>query len=117
MTESEFDPERERLILAERISDWLDSIDLDDDAARTALATSVSGVLAAAADARRQLDEALRSNPLADAAEADRALELFTQLTVHLTGELRNALDDLERAWPTLEDRLIELGPDDEPPT
>lgn len=115
MTESEFDPERDRLILAERISDWLDGIDLDDDAARTTLATSLSGVLAAAAEARRLLDQALGSDPLADAAEADRALDLFTELTVHLAGELRSALDELEHAWPTLEDRLIELGPDDEP--
>lgn len=110
---SDTDSFAERVRMAERISDWLDHFDLGDDAARTALATGLASVFAAVAEARRLTDRMLALDPLADAAQADQALEILTELTAQLGGELRWQLDELDRGWEALEDRLIELSPDE----
>ena len=106
----------DRAQLAERISDWIDSLELDADAARTTLATALAAALTSAAECRPLLDALLSSRPVTSAAEAERALIALTELNIHLLGEIRGALEELEAAWPALEDRLIELGPDDEEP-
>lgn len=104
------DPELERFRLAERTSDWLDRIDLGDDEARTTLATGLVSILAAAEEARLLLDAVLATDPTRDAGDAEHALDLATELTGQLAGELRARLDDVERAWPVLEDRLLALA-------
>ena len=106
----------DRARLAERVSDWIDTLQLDDDAARTTLATALAAALTSAAECRALLDTLLSSRPVASAAEAEQALTTLTELNIHLLGEIRGALDELEAAWPALEDRLIELGPDDDDP-
>jgi phytoene dehydrogenase-like protein len=103
----------DRIQLAERISDWIDRLDLDDDAARTAFATGLASALAAADEARRRLEALLRTAPLDDAAEADRALEELTELHLQLTSELPEQIAEMGDAWTAIEDRLIELGPDE----
>jgi hypothetical protein len=105
------DPELERLRLAERISDWLDRLDLEDEA-RTTLATGLAGALGAAEEARQLLDAVLATDPTRDGGDAAHALDLATELTGQLAGELRARLADVERAWPALEDRLLELAPE-----
>src|SRR4051794_34914139 len=93
------DPELERFRLVERISDWLDRVDIEDEA-RTTLATGLASVLAAVDEARRLLDAVLATDPTRDADDAAHALDLATELTGQLAGELRARLDDVERAWP-----------------
>lgn len=103
----------DRIELAERISDWIDRLDLDDDSARTAFAMGLASALAAADEARRRLERLLATSPLTDAAEADRALEEFTEVHLQLTSELPEQVAEIGEAWTAIEDRLIELGPDE----
>jgi hypothetical protein len=102
-----------RFELSERISDWIDGLDLEDDAVRTAFAMGLASALAAAEEARRRLDALLQTTPLADAADAERALEQLTELHLQLTSELPEQIEAMGEAWTTVEDRLIELSPDE----
>lgn len=103
----------DRAQLAERISDWIDRLDIDDDSARTTFAIGLASALVAADEARRRLEEMLRTSPMTEAAEADRALEQLTELHLQLTSELPEQLGEMGDAWSSIEDRLIELGPDE----
>ena len=107
------DAAADRFRLAERISDWVDRLDLEDDAARTTFSIALASALAAADEARRRLDALLATAPLADAAEADRALEELTELHLQITSELPEKIAEMTDAWTAIEDRLIELGPDE----
>ena len=102
----------DRVQLAERLSDWFDALDVEDDEARTAFATGLAGAFAALGEARRHLERLLDAAPFRDPAEADRALEELTELHLQLTSELPEQLEAIGDAWTTIEDRLIELGPD-----
>lgn len=103
----------DRFRLSERISDWIDRLELEDDAARMTFATGLAAALAAADEARRRLETLLATSPLRDAAEADRALDALTELHLHLTSELPEQIESVTDAWMTIEDRLIELSPDE----
>ena len=107
------DPPLDRFQLAERISDWIDALELEDDDARMGFATGLAAALAAADEARRRLDALLRTTPMRDAGEAERALEELTELQLQLTSELGEQVEAIAESWATVEDRLIELGPDD----
>lgn len=103
----------DRFQLAERISDWVDRLDLGDDDARMAFATGLASALAAADEARRRVEALLATAPLRDAGEAERALDELTEIQLQLTSGLGEHLEEIGDAWTTVEDRLIELGPDE----
>jgi hypothetical protein len=105
------DPMLRRAQLAERISDWIDKVGLDDDA-RTALATGLAGVFAAAEEAAALLDAALATDPRRDPGDAEHALDLVTELAGILVGEVREGAGAVEQGFHALEDRLLELAPD-----
>lgn len=99
--------------MAERISDWIDALELDDDETRMTFATGLAAALASADEARRRLEALLRTAPMKDPAEADRALEELTELHLQVSSELPEQVESIGGAWTAIEDRLIELGPDD----
>lgn len=103
----------DRFRMAERISDWIVALELEDDDARMSFATGLAAALAATDEARRRLDALLRTAPLKDAGEADRALEELTELHLQLTSELPEQVEAIGDSWNVVEDRLIELSPDD----
>ena len=113
MTEPPSGAPLDRFRLTERISDWIDSLELGDDDARTGFATGLASALAAADEARRRLDALLRTDPMKDAADAEKALEELTELHLQLTSELQEQIDSMADSWTAVEDRLIELTPDD----
>jgi hypothetical protein len=112
MTQSP-DAPLDRFRLAERISDWIDALELQDDDARMSFATGLAAAMAAADESRRRLEALLRTAPLKDAGEADRALQELTELHLQLTSELPEQVDAIADSWTVVEDRLIELSPDD----
>lgn len=105
------DPMLRRAQLAERISDWLDRVAVDDSA-RTTLATGLAGFIVAAEEAAALLDAALATDPARDPGDAEHALDLVTELAGLLVGEVREGIAGVEGAFHDLEDRLLELAPD-----
>jgi hypothetical protein len=113
-TPEEPDPELRRAQLAERISDWLDRLSLDDDSARLGLSTGLASLVTALDEVDTLLGTALETDPARDPSDALHALDLTTELMGVLVGELRQRLAELEAAWPALEDRLLALAPEED---
>lgn len=94
--------------LAERVARWLTVIRAESTGAGVDFADSI----AAAWAVEELLQQLLLLDPRnpADAREAQRTLG---EMYVWLFNELRPHLDELERAWDTLEDRLGVFAPEE----
>ncbi len=94
--------------LADRISEWLRSAGVT----HTEMAVDLADIVGAAKYAENAIMELLKLD-VRSPTDADSALEQLGRLDAWLFTEMKHHLEELQRAWPELEGRLVELAPDD----
>lgn len=97
----------ETVVLANRITAWLQRIDADTTGAGVDFADSV-----AAGKKAEELLLQLVALDTSDPAQVRQAQDILGELHAWLLGELRPHLDHLEQVWETLEDALYLRAPD-----
>jgi hypothetical protein len=113
--EQQGDRPRATVALTERISAWLTNAGVQDPEVRATLAVGLADFLDAARTTGEHLEAMLSLDP-AQPETADRALEHASSIAVHLFGEAKDHLLELEALWEMqVEERLAALGTAESP--
>src|SRR4051812_632032 len=98
------------LALTDRVSAWLKRSGVQDGDIRATLAVGLADFLEAARTTGEHLESMLAEDP-GNPQSADRALEHASAMSVHLFGEAKDHLLELEALWERqIEERLAALG-------
>lgn len=100
----------ENVALTQRFENWLRRLALEDKLV-SELAVDTADIVAAAEAVKKLLLSMMRKDP-AVPPESDAALSAAAEIEVQLFTELKSHLETLERAWPSLLERLDALSED-----
>ena len=91
---------------AGQLTQWMERAGVPDGPTQADLGVGFADILYAASGAQGVLEQMIALDPTTTTG-ADEALNHLGYLNALFLGEIRNHLEDLERAWPILEGRLV----------
>jgi hypothetical protein len=94
--------------LADRLAVWLRSLGVE----RTEVAADFADTVAAAVFIEREINEMMKLDPH-DPLSADMVLSQLGRMRAWLFDEIKFHVGELEREWPALEARVLDLCPPD----
>ena len=101
---------------AGRLTQWMERAGVPDEATQADLGVGFADILYAASEAQRILDQVVALDPTS-LVGAEQALGHLGYLHALFLGEIKSHLEDLDQAWPVLEERLAAAAglADDDP--